>query len=78
MEELAVIRSKIQVLPERPPFMLDRDVAEVYRVETKNLNRQADRNPERFPEDFRFQLGRSEVTKCHLDYRGGHLPWCYT
>jgi hypothetical protein len=36
--------------------MLDRDLAELYQVETKRLNEQVKRNSERFPEDFMFQL----------------------
>ena len=40
--------------------MLDRDLAELYQVETKQLNRQVKRNAERFPEDFMFQLSDEE------------------
>jgi hypothetical protein len=36
--------------------MLDSDLAELYGVETKRLNEQVNRNLERFPEDFMFQL----------------------
>lgn len=34
--------------------MLDSELAELYGVETKNLNRAVKRNEERFPENFRF------------------------
>ena len=48
--------------------MLDRDLAELYGVETKRLNEQVKRNIDRFPESFRFQLSESEknelVAKC--------------
>ena len=40
--------------------MLDADLAELYGVETKALNRAFTRNRERFPEDFVFQLTESE------------------
>jgi hypothetical protein len=40
--------------------MLDRDLAELYGVEVKRLNEQANRNIERFPSKFRFQLTESE------------------
>ena len=40
--------------------MIDRDLAELYRVETKRLNEQVKRNVERFPEHFRFQLSNQE------------------
>lgn len=36
--------------------ILDRDLAELYGVETKRLNQQANRNRDRFPQRFRFQL----------------------
>jgi len=48
--------------------MLDRDLAELYGVETKVFNQAIKRNEERFPDDFRFQLSKIEkdelVTKC--------------
>lgn len=40
--------------------MLDRDLAELYGVETRRLNEQVKRNIERFPEDFMFQLTPNE------------------
>lgn len=40
--------------------MIDRDLAELYGVETKRLNEQLKRNVERFPEHFRFQLSNQE------------------
>ena len=41
--------------------MLDRDLAELYGVETKVLNQAVKRNIERFLEDFMFQLDRKDV-----------------
>jgi hypothetical protein len=40
--------------------MLDKDLAELYQVETKQLKRQVRRNIERFPEDFMFELNAKE------------------
>lgn len=40
--------------------MIDRDLAELYNVETKRLNEQVKRNIGRFPEHFRFQLSNQE------------------
>lgn len=40
--------------------MIDRDLAEMYRVETRILNQAVKRNIERFPEKFRFQLTEEE------------------
>lgn len=42
--------------------MLDSDLAELYDVTTSRLNEQVSRNPERFPEDFAFQLTPQEFT----------------
>ena len=40
--------------------MLDRDLAELYKVEVKRLNEATKRNIERFPSDFMFQLEQDE------------------
>ena len=40
--------------------MLDRDLAELYGVETKRLNEAVKRNINRFPEDFMFVLNEEE------------------
>ena len=40
--------------------MLDSDLAILYHVETKNLNKAMKRNINRFPEDFCFQLTEEE------------------
>ena len=40
--------------------MLDKDLAELYGVETKRLKEQVRRNIERFPEDFMFELSKDE------------------
>jgi len=40
--------------------MLDRDLAELYQVETKALNQAVHRNLDRFPADFMFQLSAKE------------------
>jgi len=45
--------------------MIDRDLAELYGVETKQLKRQVRRNIDRFPEDFMFELSDEEL----LDWR---------
>ena len=40
--------------------MLDRDLAELYNVQTGRLNEQVKRNIDRFPNDFMFQLSKEE------------------
>ncbi|MEI7942156.1 MAG: ORF6N domain-containing protein [Candidatus Riflemargulisbacteria bacterium] len=54
------IQSKIYVIREHK-VMLDRDLAELYMVETKVLNQAVKRNIERFPNDFMFQLSCEEL-----------------
>lgn len=41
--------------------MLDRDLAELYGVETRALNQAVKRNADRFPSDFMFQISDVEV-----------------
>lgn len=53
------IRSKI-LLIRNMQVMIDRDLAELYGVETKRLNEQVKRNSERFPSNFMFQLSEEE------------------
>nr|WP_299034998.1 ORF6N domain-containing protein [uncultured Tenacibaculum sp.] len=43
--------------------MIDRDLAELYQVETKRLNEQVKRNINRFPNEFRFQLNNDELNE---------------
>lgn len=42
--------------------MLDRDLAELYGIETKQLKEQVKRNLDRFPDDFMFELTKKELT----------------
>ena len=64
--------------------ILDRDLAALYGVEVAQLNRQVQRNIERFPRDFMFQLNNQEFTilKCQngTSSWGGdrHLPRAFT
>lgn len=53
------IVSKIYVI-RNEKVMLDRDLAELYGVETKYLKRQVKRNIDRFPKDFMFELTQVE------------------
>ena len=54
-----VISSKIYFIRDKN-VMLDKDLAELYCVETRVLNQAVQRNKERFPEDFMFQLSEDE------------------
>lgn len=57
--ELQVIQSKIYEMRGQK-VMLDRDLAELYQVETRVLNQSVKRNIKRFPSDFMFQLTKEE------------------
>jgi hypothetical protein len=48
--------------------LLDRDLAALYQVEAKALNRAVVRNADRFPEDFMFQLTGAERAQLMADY----------
>jgi hypothetical protein len=65
--------------------MLDFDLAELYEVQTKNLNLAVKRNLKRFPNDFMFQLDSTEWESLRLQIetskgRGGtrYLPYAFT
>ncbi len=68
--------------------MLDKDLAELYEVETKVLNQAVRRNIQRFPDDFMFQLTkeeenclRSQIVTLNNKGRGQHrkyLPYVFT
>ncbi len=54
-----IISSKIYLIRNQK-VMLDRDLAELYQVETKVLKQAVKRNINRFPEDFMFELTKNE------------------
>ena len=65
--------------------MLDFDLAELYEIQTKNLNLAVKRNIKRFPNDFMFQLTKDEWKSMRLQFetskgRGGtrYLPYAFT
>ena len=65
--------------------MLDRDLAELYQVETKVLNQAVKRNIKRFPENFRFQLTKEELENLRSQFvtfkenlNTKYLPYAFT
>ena len=63
--------------------MLDKDLAELYGYEVKNLNRQVKRNIRRFPKDFMFQLTQNEmdILRCQnvtTSVKSRTLPYAFT
>ena len=81
--ELTHIQSRIFEIRGQK-VMLDFDLAELYQVETKNLNLSVKRNIKRFPSDFMFQLSKDEWNSLRLQIetskRGGrrYLPYAFT
>ena len=66
--------------------MIDRDLAELYGVETKVLKQAVKRNIDRFPEDFLFEMTsdefkdwRSQFVTSKSDKQGlRYAPYCFT
>jgi hypothetical protein len=66
--------------------MIDRDLAEMYDVETSQLKRQVKRNIDRFPEDFMFEMNKEELQNWRSqfgisnEYKMGlrYAPFCFT
>jgi phage regulator Rha-like protein len=88
MEEIVpieIIQNKIYVI-RGEKVMLDSDLAQLYDVETRIINRNVKRNQNRFPEDFMFQLKEKEwdSLKSHFGIsnktQGGRrfLPYVFT
>jgi phage regulator Rha-like protein len=81
---IELIASKIYLI-RGIKVMLDKDLAELYGVETKRLKEQVRRNIERFPEDFMFELTRDEYQSLRSQIatlkRGQHskyMPFAFT
>ena len=81
---LQTIQTKIYELRGQK-VMLDYDLAGLYEVLTKNLNLAVKRNSRRFPQDFMFQLTKTEWDNLRLQFetskkKGGtrYLPYAFT
>lgn len=66
-------------------IMLDRDLAELYGIETRALKQAVKRNMERFPKDFMFEMTAREIDGMvsqnvipSKSYFGGAAPFCFT
>ena len=82
--ELQFIQSKIYEIRGQK-VMLDRDLAELYGIETKRLKEAVRRNLRRFPVDFMFELNRKEFEFLRSQIassngRGGlrYMPFAFT
>jgi len=81
--ELQIIQGKIYEF-RGYRIILDKDLAELYQVETKALKQAVKRNPERFPSDFMFELTKEEFDSLRSQFVtsswGGsrYLPYAFT
>ncbi len=67
-----IIREKIYIIRGKK-VMIDRDLAILYEILTKQLNQSVRRNVDRFPEDFMFQLTKKEMDNwiCQIGISNG-------
>ena len=85
MNELIPIQNMIYTIRGQK-VMLDSDLARLYEVETKALNKAVKRNLQRFPEDFMFQLTKEEYENLRFQFgttrekHGGrrYMPYVFT
>ena len=85
MNDLIQIQDLIYTVREQK-VMLDSDLAQLYGVLTKNLNKAVKRNIERFPQDFMFQLTKEEYQNLRFQNgtsksaHGGrrYMPYVFT
>lgn len=84
MTKIQVIQNKIHTI-RGIRVMLDRDLADLYKVTTGNLNKAVKRNLDRFPEDFMFQINAEEYDSLRFQFgilkQGRHskyLPYAFT
>jgi len=80
-----IILNKIYIIRDKK-VMIDRDLAEMYGVETRVLNQAVKRNSERFPEDFMFRFNeqdfenwKSQVVISNKEKMGiRNMPYAFT
>ena len=88
-EELNVVKYKEEIIKQKiytirgKQIILDCDIAELYEVETKQLNQAVKRNKNRFPDEFCFQLKEKEYKSLRSQFvtsKGGrrYLPYAFT
>jgi ORF6N domain len=84
MITIQIIKEKVlEIRGEK--VILDNDLAELYGVDTRSLKQSVKRNINRFPEDFMFELSKTEITKIVEDgviesksNFGGASPYAFT
>ena len=82
--ELSIIHERIHEIRSKK-VILDKDLADLYGVETRVLKQAVRRNIQRFPEDFMFEINEDEIQKMvsqivipSKQYFGGAKPFAFT
>jgi hypothetical protein len=60
--KLSNVESKVIIIREMP-VIIDRDVAEIYGVETKRINEAVSNNPDKFPDGYIFTIDKNEKSE---------------
>lgn len=67
-KQIQQVESKIIVIRDTQ-VVLDRDIAELYGVETRDINKAVKNNPDKFPQDYIITLNKEEKKRT-----GGKFP----
>jgi len=62
-----IVLTKIYLMRDNK-VMIDKDLAELYGIETKRLKEAVRRNRKRFPEDFMFEMSKEELENWRTQY----------
>ena len=80
-----IVLTKIYLIGDNK-VMIDKDVAELYGIETKRLKEAVRRNRKRFPEDFMFEMSKEELENWRTQFATSNSermglrypPFCFT
>jgi len=80
-----VVLTKIYLIRDHK-VMIDKDLAELYGIETKRLKEAVRRNRKRFPEDFMFEMSKEELENWRTQFATSNSermglrypPFCFT
>ena len=80
-----VVLTKIYLIRDNK-VMIDKDLAELYGIETKRLKEAVRRNRKRFPEDFMFEMSKEELENWRTQFATSNSermglrypPFCFT
>ena len=76
MTNIIEVENKIITLRDQQ-VILDSDVAELYGVQTKEINQAVRNNPEKFPQGYIFQLENQEFKDLRSKFFSASVTFCY-